>query len=92
MWDTTFMSKAFEESHIIQPQHLTDVHVIRKNSQFICHIFEEKVVFSKRRGVEEMEAPSLSPLLTKQHLNNNKQSNTNVLIRWKSTKQSDICG
>lgn len=49
MWVSTFMPEAFEQCHIIQPQNLTDVHVIWQNSQFICRIFEEKVVFSKKR-------------------------------------------
>lgn len=80
---STFMSKAFEECHIIQPQNLTYIHAVWQNGEFMCGIFEEKVIFSKRRGVKEVEALPLSSLLAKQHLNNNKDSLKSLLMGQK---------
>ena len=91
---STFMSKTFEQRHIIQPQQLADVYVVWQNGQFIRRIFEEKVVFSKRRGVEELETLPLFSSFTKQHLNNNKESHTNLIFRHYghvNLKQSDVC-
>ena len=42
---STFMSEAFEERHIIQPQHLTDVLVVCQNRQLVCRVLEEQVIF-----------------------------------------------
>lgn len=41
------MAETLEERNIIQPQHLTDVHVVWENSQFVRQVFEEEVVFSE---------------------------------------------
>lgn len=45
---STFMPETFEERDIIQPQHLTDIHVVLQDGEFLSHVSEEKVVFSKR--------------------------------------------
>lgn len=42
------MTKSFEQRHIIQPQHLTDIYVVLQDNEFLSHISEEKIVFSKR--------------------------------------------
>lgn len=99
---TTFMSKTFEESHIIQPQHLADVHAIRKNGQFIRHIFEEKIVFPKTWWVEDLEAlpltSSLAKLLLKHHKEfwiwmSNKawKDNTTTLPAWSLETCEQTC-
>lgn len=64
------MPETFEERDIIQPQHLTDIHVVLQDGEFLSHVSEEKVVFSKRWGAEDLEALPLSSLPTKQCLKN----------------------
>lgn len=64
------MPKSFEQRHIIQPQHLTDIYVVLQDNEFLSHISQEKIVFSKRRGAEELEALPFSSLPTKQRLTN----------------------
>lgn len=96
IWVSTFMPKAFEQCHIIQPQHLTHIDVIWKNSKFICRILEEKVIVSKDRWGEELEALLLSSLSAKQCLNNIRQWFKNSFCWGKRTlmdiwKQSVKC-
>lgn len=67
------MPEAFEQCHIIQPQHLSDIHVLGQNRQFMCHIFEEKVALPKNRWVEKLKALQLSSLSAELRLNNNRQ-------------------
>lgn len=62
------MSETFEQRHVIQTQHLTDINVICQNREFLCGVLEEKVFFSKQRWCEELEALLLPSSLAKQCL------------------------
>lgn len=67
------MPEAFQQGHIIQPHHLTDVHVIRQNIQSICRVSEQKVFLSKKSWLKELKALHLLSFFAKQRLNNNGQ-------------------
>lgn len=45
---STFMPEAFQQGHIIQAQHLTDVHIIWQNTEFLRCICEQEVLLSKK--------------------------------------------
>lgn len=64
----TFVSEAFEQRHVVQAQHLTDVHPLGQKGQLLRRIPEEKISFSKRRRSEELEALLLSSSPAKQGL------------------------
>lgn len=49
MMVSTFMPEAFQQGHIIQAQHLTDIHIIWENTQFVRRISEQEVLLSKKR-------------------------------------------
>lgn len=68
---STFMPEAFQQGHIIQPHHLTDVHVDWQNIQSVCRVSEQKVLLSKESWLKELEALHLLSSFAKQHLNNN---------------------
>lgn len=70
---STFMSETFEQRHVIQAQHLTDVDVICQHWEFLCGILEEKVPLSKGQWSEELEALLLSSSVAKQCLRRQRQ-------------------
>lgn len=98
---STFMPEAFQQGHIIQPHHLTDVHVNWQNIQSVCRVSEQKVFLSKKSWLKELEALHLLSSFAKQHLNNNgkylgeknkdNRDQTTICERWTNVKRYLNC-
>lgn len=83
---STFMPEAFQQGYIIQPHHLTDVHVLWQNIQSVCRVSEQKVLLSKQSWLKELEALNFLSFSSKKRLNNNGQclgtKDNNRDLKW----------